>query len=110
MSALTRHLLQRIVADPRLAYHFDPITRSMELLTQAHATDEGIDLEEFRKAYYSGLKFAGPVRCDELLAELRAVTDALNAARLIMDADGRRLAGDLVNDARAAIAKAEGRQ
>ena len=105
---LAAYLLTRIQNDSRLAYYFDPITESMERLTAQCAEEKGVDVGEFRKGYYATLKFKPPVRCDELLAELRAVTEALNMARLIMDADGRRLAGELVNDARAAIAKAEG--
>jgi hypothetical protein len=55
------HLLDRIKADPRLAYHFDPLTRSMELLTAAYAEENGLDLEEFRKTYYASLRFEAPV-------------------------------------------------
>lgn len=58
------HVLHRIRNDPRLAYHFDPITRSMELLTKAHALLLGMDLEQFRKDYYGCLRFEGPA-CKE---------------------------------------------
>jgi hypothetical protein len=70
MSDLARHLLKRIVADPRLAYYFDPLTRSMELLTEAHAAEQGIDLELFRKTYYAQLKFVPPVKRSDLLEVL----------------------------------------
>lgn len=55
------HLLQRIQRDPQLAHYFSPITRSMEELTKAHALSRGLDLEQFRKDYYSTLNFERPV-------------------------------------------------
>lgn len=56
------HLLRRIVQDPRLAYYFDPITKSMELLTREYAETHGLDVEAFRRDYYSKLKYEEP-RC-----------------------------------------------
>jgi hypothetical protein len=56
------HLLQRIQRDPAIAWHFDPITRSMEELTRAHAQLHGLDVEEFRKDYFATLDFQEP-RC-----------------------------------------------
>lgn len=56
------HLLQRIQRDPVVAWHFDPITRSMEELTRAHAQLHGLDVEEFRKDYFATLEFQEP-RC-----------------------------------------------
>jgi hypothetical protein len=78
MSDLTRHLLQRIVADPQLAYYFDPLSRSMELLTEAHAHDAACDLELFRKTYYAQLKFVPPVRCSDLLEVLHLAVEAIH--------------------------------
>ncbi len=47
---------------------------------------------------------------EELVIHLRAVTESLNMARLIMsDPETRALAGQIVDDARAVIAKAEGK-
>lgn len=63
MSAVV-HLLDRIARDPRLAYYFDPLSRSMELLTEEYATQNGLDLEEFRRQYYARLKFEAP-KCRE---------------------------------------------
>jgi len=60
----TDHLLRRIANDSRLAYYFDPMTRSMEMLTAAYATEQGIDVEEFRKTYYARLRFEKPM-CQE---------------------------------------------
>lgn len=45
---LAGYLLRRIAYDPRVAYHFDPITQSMEMLTAEYAKEQGIDVEEFR--------------------------------------------------------------
>lgn len=60
-SAIHR-LLQRIQRDPAVAWHFDPITRSMEDLTRAHSLLHGLDVEEFRKDYFATLDFQEP-RC-----------------------------------------------
>ena len=79
MSALTTHLLQRVARDPRLAYYFDPLTQSMELLTEAHAAEQQIDLEEFRRTYYPQLKFEPPIRPDELLAALNLALETIHA-------------------------------
>jgi len=57
---LAAHLLKRIREDARLAYYFDPITTSMELLTAEYAKEQSLDLEEFRKAYYAQLRFERP--------------------------------------------------
>jgi hypothetical protein len=54
------YLLDRIAHNPRLAYYFDPITRSMELLTKEYAEQQGLDLEDFRRSYYARLKFEAP--------------------------------------------------
>lgn len=61
---LAAYLLRRIADDPRLAYHFDPITHSMEMLTAAYAAEQGINVEDFRKTYYARLRFERP-RCRE---------------------------------------------
>jgi hypothetical protein len=46
----------------------------------------------------------------ELLAALKSIVPAFNTARIIMqDKEARDLAGEIVAEARAAIAKAEGR-
>ena len=58
------HLLYRIKEDPRLAYYFDPLTMSMELLTAAYAAERGLDVEVFRKAYYAQLSFEAP-KCSD---------------------------------------------
>lgn len=58
------HLLARIARDPRLAYYFDPMTQSMEILTEEYAQQKGLVLEEFRREYYSRLKFEAP-HCQE---------------------------------------------
>jgi hypothetical protein len=57
---LATYLIRRIADDPRVAWHFDPITQSMELLTAAYAEEHGLDVEEFRKKYYASLKFERP--------------------------------------------------
>ncbi|GKS96925.1 hypothetical protein [Acidovorax sp. SUPP2825] len=54
------HLLQRIQRDPRLAWHFDPITQSMEELTAAHALMFGLDLSAFQKEFFASLEFESP--------------------------------------------------
>jgi len=54
------HLLARIASDPRLAYYFDPLSQSMELLTAEYARQQGLDVEVFRRKYYSRLKFEAP--------------------------------------------------
>jgi hypothetical protein len=59
---LAAYLLRRIADDPRVAYHFDPITQSMEMLTAEYAKEQGLDVEEFRKTYYGRLRFERP-RC-----------------------------------------------
>jgi hypothetical protein len=58
------YLLDRIARDPRLAYYFDPLTRSMEKLTEEYARQEGLGVEEFRREYYPRLRFEAP-RCQE---------------------------------------------
>ena len=54
------HLLNRIARDPRLAWYFDPLSQSMEMLTADYARENGLDVEEFRKGYYAKLKFEDP--------------------------------------------------
>lgn len=54
------YLLDRIARDPRLAYYFDPLTESMEMLTADYARETGQDLEDFRRRYYARLKFEKP--------------------------------------------------
>jgi hypothetical protein len=61
---VAQYLLERIRNDPRVAYHFDPITQSMEMLTATYAAEQGIDVEEFRKTYYASLRFEKPL-CSE---------------------------------------------
>lgn len=65
------YLLDRIARDPRLAYYFDPATRSMELLTEQYAADHDLDLEDFRRNYYARLKFEKPECQDECRKETR---------------------------------------
>ena len=61
---VTEHLLERIARDPRLAYYFDPMTQSMEMLTEEYAQQNSLVLEDFRRDYYSRLKFEAPC-CQE---------------------------------------------
>lgn len=58
------YLLDRIVRDPRLAYYFDPLSRSMEILTEEYASQNGLEVDAFRKEYYAKLKFEAP-KCRE---------------------------------------------
>jgi hypothetical protein len=58
---VAEHLLARIARDPRLAYYFDPWTQSMEMLTEQYALEKGLELSEFRREYYSRLKFEPPL-------------------------------------------------
>ena len=58
------YLLNRIVRDPRLAYHFDPLTESYELLTAAHAEAVGQGIADFRTAYQAMMKFERP-KCSD---------------------------------------------
>lgn len=60
VSPAIEHLLSRIARDPRLAYYFDPLTKSMELLTAEYAAQKGLDVEEFRRNYYARLRFEAP--------------------------------------------------
>lgn len=53
-------LLLRIQRDPRLAYHFDPLTQSFEDLTAAHALNYGLDLDQFRKEFAGTLTYEAP--------------------------------------------------
>lgn len=53
-------LLQRIQRDPRLAWHFDPITQSMADLTEAHALLFGLDVQKFRLELFGSLEFEAP--------------------------------------------------
>lgn len=59
------HLLRRIGRDPRLAYYFDPMTESMELLTEAYTLAEELELTEFRAKFYSRLEFERPVAWED---------------------------------------------
>lgn len=68
LTSLVQHLLQRIASDARLAYYFDPMTRSMELLTSAAAEERGVDVEKVRNMYYPTLKFERP-SCPECRAK-----------------------------------------
>ena len=55
-----KHLLQRFLNDPKLAFYFSSATHSMEELTKAHALLHGLDLEQFRKTYYHDLQIERP--------------------------------------------------
>ena len=53
----------RIARDPKLAWYFDPMTQSMELLTRDYCAASGLDdpaTERFRAEYYALLKFERP--------------------------------------------------
>lgn len=56
---LSMHLVMRIQHDPRFAYFFDPISMSMEILTETHAMLMGIDVQEFRLSFYPKIIFIG---------------------------------------------------
>lgn len=60
-SSISGYLLNRIQEDPRLAYHFDPITESMLRLTADYAASKGLNVDDFRRMYYAGLKFEAPM-------------------------------------------------
>lgn len=57
---LAAALVRKIMDDPRVAYYFDPLTRTMEILTETYAQEIGEDLEVFRKRFYASLKFEEP--------------------------------------------------
>jgi hypothetical protein len=61
---LAAHLLNRILRDPRLAYYFDPVTESMELLTAAYAAETGQDVEVVRREVEKFIRFEPPA-CKE---------------------------------------------
>jgi hypothetical protein len=67
---ISAYLLKRISEDARLAYYFDPLTQSMELLTATYAAEQGLEVEAFRKRYYAALRFEAP-RCKEFGLEVR---------------------------------------
>lgn len=54
------HMIHLLMRDPRRAYYFDPCTESMVLLTAAYAESHGLNVDEFRKEYYAGLRFEAP--------------------------------------------------
>lgn len=56
------HLLQRLLTDARVAYYFDPVTESFDLLTKAHALLTGQPLGETR-AYLAHRMFFAPPTC-----------------------------------------------
>ena len=59
---LVMHLIRRLQRDPRVAYHFDPITESFQLLTAAYAELRGENVEDVRKRYADSLTYEAP-RC-----------------------------------------------
>lgn len=82
--AAITHLLHRLQNDARVAWHFDPITKSFEDLTRAHALCKGLDVDEFRRTYAGTLTFEAPPSApstpahdgrDELLAVVRMVAN-----------------------------------
>ncbi len=58
------HVLRRIIDDPRLAYHFDPLTESFQLLTAAYAEAQGKDVAEVRRGCENRMRFEEPL-CSE---------------------------------------------
>lgn len=79
---------------------------------------ETLDTDEHCRRAYGGDLIAESIRASnlplieaapEILTQLKSVTECLNMARIVMDQGSRDLAGGVVNDARAVIAKAEGR-
>ena len=60
------YLLNRILNDPRLAYYFDPLTQSMELLLQAWSEVQGREdnLEIVRADVTARMRFERPTCAD----------------------------------------------
>jgi hypothetical protein len=54
------YLIRRILDDPRVAYHFCPMTQSMEMLTAEYAAQKGLDVEAVRADIYPRLRFERP--------------------------------------------------
>lgn len=51
------HILRRIQRDPRLAYFFDPLTESFDLLIEAHVEKHGGDVHQVRDQVEANMKF-----------------------------------------------------
>ncbi len=58
--AAIEHLMRRLLDDPRVAYYFDPFTRSMELLSEAYAEVSGLSVERVRAEIYPRLRVEAP--------------------------------------------------
>ena len=54
------HLLQRLLADARVAYYFSPATESFALLIEAHSLLNGKPVEEVRATMAHQMLFAPP--------------------------------------------------
>lgn len=65
---LAAYLINRILSDPRVAYHFDPFTQSMEMLTAQYAQEQGRDVEEYRASLYPKLRFEKP-KCNDCCSD-----------------------------------------
>lgn len=59
-SKAINYLVHRLLTDARVAYHFDPITESFDLLTKAHALLTGQAVEEIRAALARRMLYAPP--------------------------------------------------
>lgn len=55
------HVLDRIASEPALAYFFDPITESMQLLTAAHAETLEQDVKVLREEIRQRFRAERPV-------------------------------------------------
>ena len=58
-------VIRRIQGDPRLAYYISPGTRTYEVLTEAYAEAQGIDVDRCRAELEASLKFEAPPRCSD---------------------------------------------
>lgn len=55
------YVLRRIIDDPRLAYHFDPVTESFAKLTDAYAEAKGVSVETVRAELQRRMTFEAPL-------------------------------------------------
>lgn len=58
------HMADRVLRDPRVAYHVGPYSRSLELLTEAYAEISGRQLDEVRADFNARIKTERPA-CPE---------------------------------------------
>lgn len=91
-AAAVTAVIRRIQDDPRVAYYLAPGTRTYEVLTEAAAEAEGVEVAAYRRDLETSLKFEAPPKCRDcgkvgLLEEMQDLLER-GQVKFVGDAGG----------------------